>query len=126
MAQGELRFLADLNISPLTVEDLRAAGWEVSRVNQHFRATTADEEILTWAHENHYVIVTQDLDFSALIALRGWNRPSLLTLRLTQSDPATVTARLREILPGCVADLSRGSAVTVGDQSVRIRRLPIL
>jgi hypothetical protein len=41
-----------------------------------------------------------DLDFSALLALGGYDQPSLITLRLAMSDPETVTRRLLGVLPG--------------------------
>jgi predicted nuclease of predicted toxin-antitoxin system len=31
-------------------------------------ATAPDVEILTWANEHHFVIITNDLDFSAILA----------------------------------------------------------
>lgn len=71
-------------------------------------------------------MITQDLDFSALLALGGYQEPSLVTLRLTVSDPETVTRRLLDVLPGLEAVLQKGSAVTVDDFAVRVRSLPIV
>jgi predicted nuclease of predicted toxin-antitoxin system len=121
----DLRLLADLNLSPQTVEELRRDGWDILRVNERLSLRTPDLEILSWARENDRVVITQDLDFSTLIVVQGWSRPSVVILRLSQTDPATVTARLREVLPGCVADLQAGCAMTIADESVRVRRLPI-
>lgn len=70
-------------------------------------------------------MVTQDLDFSALLALGGHRRPSLITLRLLVSDPNRVTRRLLQVLPHVEAALRDGSAVTVEDVTLRVRRLPI-
>lgn len=70
-------------------------------------------------------MITQDLDFSALLALGGHDRPSLITLRLLVTDPDTVTARLQQVLPHIETALQRGSAVTVDDRVVRVRSLPV-
>lgn len=121
----DLRFLADLNLSPQTVEELRRDGWDIVRSDDQLSIRAPDIEILHWAREDDRVVITQDLDFSTLIALRGWSRPSLVTLRLSRTDPPTVTTRLRRALPPCAEDLQAGCAVTVGDDSVRVRRLPI-
>jgi len=114
-----------LNLSPQTVEALRRDSWDILRVNERLSIRAPDLEILRWARQNNRVIISQDLDFSTLIAVQGWSRPSLVTLRLSETDPATVTARLREVLSGCVADLREGCALTIADESIRIRKLPI-
>ena len=120
-----LRLLADLNLSPQTVEELRGDGWDILRTNERLSIRAPDLEILRWAGENDRVVITQDLDFSTLIVLQGWSKPSLVTLRLSQTDPPTVTNRLREALPDCVEALRAGCAVTIEDDCVRIRKLPI-
>lgn len=66
-----------------------------------------------------------DMDFSALLALGGHDRPSLLTLRLLDTAPDVVTQRLRQVLPQIESVLRRGYSVTVDDSNVRIRQLPI-
>jgi predicted nuclease of predicted toxin-antitoxin system len=71
------------------------------------------------------VIITQDLDFSALLALGGYSRPSLITLRLSNTDPNIVTQRPLQTMHQVEAVLQQGSAVTVDDKTVRIRKLPI-
>jgi len=117
--------LADMNISPQTVEDLRKAGWNTVRVSERLPATTPDDEILLLARNEGRVVVTQDLDFSALVALSGVPRPSLVTLRLSSSDPAAITQRLIDALPRIDRQLRDGSAVTIDDSNIRIRKLPI-
>lgn len=120
-----LCFLADLNVSPDTVQRLRTEGWQALRVNEVLPANASDVVILELAQREGYVVVTQDLDFSALVAIRGWTQPSLITLRLSDSSPGVVTQRLLEVLPILEEELGRGLAATVADDSVRVRRLPI-
>ena len=71
------------------------------------------------------ILLTQDLDFSKLIALEGQNSPSLVTLRLSISNPGATTGKLLEALPGIEAVLREGFAVTIGDGGTRARKLPI-
>ena len=120
-----LRFLADMNLSPLTVAALQADGYDILRVSSLLPATTADSVILEEARQREMVIVTQDLDFSALLALGGYARPSLVTLRLSNTDPHVVTQRLRQVLPRLEQHLAEGCAITVDDSAIRIRKLPI-
>lgn len=117
--------LADMNISPLTVRALRDAGWEASRVSDHLDDDAPDASILAYAAEHDQVVCTQDLDFSALLAVAGHDRPSLITLRLTDTAPRIVTARLLRVLPAVTEDVERGAVVTIEDEAVRVRSLPI-
>lgn len=120
-----LRFLADMNLSPITVGALQREGWDIVRVSTLLPTNASDADILVLARRQDRVVITQDLDFSALLALGGHAQPSLITLRLSNTDPSLVTERLRQIVPQSEQALQEGSAVTVDDSSLRIRRLPI-
>lgn len=119
------RFLADMNLSPITVEDLRREGYDVIRVSDLLPADAPDSEILELARQREAVVITQDLDFSALLALSGYDRPSLITLRLTNTDPHLVSERLKQVFVQVEQRLNDGCAVTVDDANIRIRKLPI-
>ena len=120
-----LRYLADMNLSPLTVAALKAEGYDIVRVSSLLPATTPDSTILELARQRELVIVTQDLDFSTSLALGGHARPSLVTLRLSNTDLHVVTKRLRQVLLPLEQHLSEGCAITVDDSAVRMRKLPI-
>ena len=85
-----------------------------------------DSEILEFARQQNRVIITQDLDFSSLLALGGYEKPSLITFRLSVPNTETITRKLLNILPHIEDKLAEGCAVTIDDRRVRVRRLPIL
>ena len=58
----ELAFLANMNISPLTVEDLRKSGWDIFRVSEVMNKTSKHRETLAYARDNNKIIITHDLD----------------------------------------------------------------
>jgi predicted nuclease of predicted toxin-antitoxin system len=62
------KFIADIHISPLTVNELQKKGYNIIRVTDKLPATTSDKEIVELAYQEKAVIITQDLDFSAIIA----------------------------------------------------------
>jgi predicted nuclease of predicted toxin-antitoxin system len=97
-----LRILADLNISPRTVEFLRSLGHHVLRVDETLPITASD-----------------------IIALSGKNVPSLISLRLSSSSIEYVNAVLQKVLPALEQDVLEGMIITVEDQSIRRRKLPI-
>ncbi len=75
-----MRLLANLHISPRTVGFLQSMGHDVVRVDEILPSTAADEVIVVRAIEERRTALTQDLDFSAIIAsaiiaLAGKNRP---------------------------------------------------
>lgn len=81
--------------------------------------------VLDFARQGNRVVLTQDLDFSLLVALSGHNQPSLITLRLASASPAVVTRKLLEVLPQIIDKLLEGYAVVITDKTIRLRQLPI-
>ncbi len=122
----ELSFLADMNISPLTVTDLRGRGWNVVRVSDVMDKATRDLDLLEYARWRDMVIITQDLDFSMLLAVRGYEKPSLINIRLEEAKPEHVTSRIADAVAELEEELAKGVVVTIDENSVRYRHLPII
>ena len=120
-----LSFLADMNISPLTVSTLRARGWNIIRSSEVMSKSTKDLDVLEYARLHDMVIITQDLDFSMLLALRGYTKPSLINIRLEEARPHKVTGRIMDTVSELQPELTQGVVVTVDETSVRYRYLPI-
>lgn len=120
-----IKLLADMNISPVTVSNLQIQGWDIIRVVEILPATASDLQILEFARQEERVILSQDLDFSMLLAVGGYNQPSLITLRLSFTDPEIVTEKILQALPQIEEILTQGAAVTIEDDNIRIRKLPI-
>ena len=121
----KLKYLADMNLSPLTVSILCHAGYDVVRVNSVLAPSSTDEQILFYCREYDFVVITEDMDFSALLALKGFDKPSVISLRLSFSDPESVAERLLHVLPLCEPSISSGCVVSVSDEAIRTRRLPM-
>jgi predicted nuclease of predicted toxin-antitoxin system len=120
-----MRLLADLHISPSTVSFLRSLGHDIIRLTAALPPTADDAEIIAYAAQENRTIITQDLDFSAIIALTRSKAPSLISLRLSSSRIEYVNALLLKILPTLEQDVLNGMIVTVEDHRVRRRALPI-
>jgi predicted nuclease of predicted toxin-antitoxin system len=120
-----MRLLADIHISPRTVQHLNELGHDVIRVGTIMPGTASDLEIVNQAEADDRAVLTQDLDFSDIIALSGAAQPSLITLRLSDSRVDNVNLILQSVLPELEADVSKGVIATVEDTRVRIRPLPV-
>jgi len=120
-----VRLLVDLNISPRTVALLRSVGHDVVRVNELIPPSATDAAIVDAARVASRTIITQDLDFSAIVVLSGRRRPSVISLLLASSRVERVNARLEEVLTTLESDVEAGAIVTVEDERVRVRTLPV-
>ncbi len=121
----KLAFLADMNISPLTISQLKGRGWNITRVSEILDRSTNDLDLLEYALRHDMVIITQDLDFSMLLAVKGYGKPSLVNVRLEEAKPAYVTSRIIDTVSALEPELAKGAVVTVDETSVRYRHLPI-
>ena len=119
-----LKLLADLHISPETVHNLRKNGYIISRITDHLLPTATDREIIQLAGRLQAAILTQDLDFSALVAKSGKKSPSILSLRIGNVSHQHVTSLLLTILPAIEKELEQGAIVSVDNVGMRIRLLP--
>ena len=121
----KLAFLADMNISPFTVLQLKGRGWNIIRVSEVMDKSTKDLGLLEYARRHDMVIITQDLDFSMLLAVKGFGKPSLVNVRLEEAKPAYVTSRIIDTVSALEPELAKGAVVTVDEASLRYRYLPI-
>ncbi|TAK59854.1 MAG: hypothetical protein EPO24_07265 [Bacteroidetes bacterium] len=121
----DMRFLADMNISPLTVNTLKQEGFNVIRVSDLMPANTDDEIILPYAITNNYILITQDLDFTDMLALQGLTKPSVINIRLEYPTPARVARRVSDVVKNFQSELITGCVVSVDEISARYRLLPI-
>lgn len=121
-----MRLLADVHISPATVTFVgNELGHDIVRVADLMPASASDESIVQAAIAANRTVLTQDLDFSALMAISGRRSPSIVTLRLSSARTTHVNAILERALPAIEAAVDAGSLITIEDRSIRIRALPL-
>jgi predicted nuclease of predicted toxin-antitoxin system len=121
----KLEFLANMNISPLTIEQLRRLGWNIIRVSEVMDTKSKDKEVLAYAREYNKILIKQDLDFSTLLAVGGLNKPSVINLRFENANPDFVTNRIIKIVSEMAKELEEGVVISVDETSARYRNLPI-
>lgn len=114
-----------MHISPRTVAFLGELGHDVIRVSDVLAATATDVEIVQCAISNARIVLTQDLDFSALVGLSGESAPSVVTLRISSSRLEVVNGVLSHDLHALETDLERGALVTMTERGPPVRSLPL-
>jgi predicted nuclease of predicted toxin-antitoxin system len=84
-----------------------------------------DDLIFDHASAHGDVIVTQDLDFTRLLALRGTRLPSVIQLRVHCPLPEVIGQALLEILDKHSLQLISGCLITLDHNRHRLRLLPL-
>ena len=120
-----MKLLVDMNLSPRWVKTLTDAGIEASHWSSLGPANAPDAEIMAFARANGYVVLTHDLDFSAILAATQGAKPSVVQIRAEDVRPETVSPTLIEALRQMAAQLEEGALLTVDPARARLRVLPL-
>jgi len=114
-----------MNLSPSWIERLAQHGFEAVHWSTIGTHTAGDAEILSWARANGFVLLTHDLDFSAILAAMTEVAPSVVQLRMQdllseRALEATVSA-----LKAHVTEIESGALVSIDESRARVRILPL-
>ena len=120
-----MNFLLDMGLAQRTALFLRAQGHDAIHLREQGLRRLADEQIIQKALAEDRIILTHDLDFGRIVALSRGQYPSVITFRLADMRAPTVNQYLQEVLDRFSAALRIGALISVTEQAIRIRQLPI-
>jgi len=120
-----MKFLLDMGLGHSTVLFLRKRGYDVVHLREQELQRLPDEQIVQKAIREERTILTHDLDFGRLMALSRGQTPSVITFRLDDMKPANVNHYLGETLARFAEVLEQGALISVNEQIIRMRRLPV-
>ncbi len=120
-----MKFLLDMGLAQNTACFLRDLGHDAVHLREQGLQRLLDEDIVEKAQDENRVIITHDLDFGRIIALSRRQLPSLVTLRLSNMCPQVVNDYLEYVLEHWLVDLANGAMISVTDETIRVRRLPV-
>ena len=120
-----MKVVVDMNLSPRWVAELRSAGLESIHWQDIGSASAPDREVLEWCASHDHVLFTHDLDFGAILAGSGANRPSVVQLRVENVLPEAWLRQVLDALRRLESDLAQGALVTIEPARHRIRLLPL-
>ncbi len=121
-----MKLVLDMNLSPSWVAVLQVAGYEAVHWSTVGAPTAPDPEVLAWAREHHFVLVTHDLDFGAILAASHAQGPSVLQVRTQDVTPTHLSGVLLAALLRYREYLEAGALVTLNEGSSRARVLPLV
>ena len=120
-----MKVLLDMNLSPAWVPFLEAAGLASVHWSTVGDPRAEDRELMTWARSRDCVVFTNDLDFSALLAITRGTGPSVLQVRTQDLLPAAIGGTILRLLTEHRSALLEGAILTVDDRGSRVRILPL-
>jgi predicted nuclease of predicted toxin-antitoxin system len=120
-----MKLLLDMNLSPAWIPVLEAQGWKATHWYSVGPVDAPDALIMRWAKEHGYCVVTNDLDFSAILAATRAEGPSVIQIRGQDLSPETLGPILVDVLRDHESALSLGAILTVDVRNARVRRLPL-
>lgn len=120
-----MKFLADMGISPKTVHHLQSLEHDAVHLNDLGLSRLPDSEILQKARQEGQIILTNDLDFSDLLAAGGYALPSVIIFRLKDMRAINVNHYMEKILTGYEDELKGGIVMSVRENRIRAHKLPI-
>ena len=120
-----MKLLLNMNLPRQLGELLSGLGHDCRHVADLGMSSSEDEEIIRYARSAGQIILTHDLDYGDLLAFSGEQRPSVIIFRLRDVSVGNLMRRFQAVWPQVNEHVGRGAVVTITDQAVRIRRLPI-
>jgi predicted nuclease of predicted toxin-antitoxin system len=121
-----MRILLDMNLSPRWVGVLLHAGFETQHWSDVGRPDASDAEIMSFPAKSGAVLVTHDLDFSAILAATHGAKPSVVQIRARNVTPEFVSQQVVAALKEASVDLESGALLTIDVDRARLRLLPLL
>ena len=120
-----MKLLVDMNLSPrwiglLVDNGIEAAHWSTLGANNE-----PDTEIMTYASANGYVVLTHDLDFSAILAATHGEKPSVVQIRADDVSPDIIGLQVITALRQMASELADGALLTIDPNRTRMRLLPL-
>ncbi len=120
-----MKLLVDMNLSPSWVDRLARHGFEGVHWSTIGAATAPDSEILAWANEHAFVVITNDLDFSAILAASAGVTPSVVQIRTQDLLSHGVVSIVANALDAHREDIERGALLSIDEAGTRVRVLPL-
>jgi predicted nuclease of predicted toxin-antitoxin system len=103
----------------------REVGHDCKHVSEFGMQKASDEEILAFASDGNWCLITLDADFHQLVAVRGLARPSVVRLRREGCRAEMVVRLVRDVLLRYREQILSGCLISVKEKRVTCHALPV-
>ena len=120
-----MKILIDMNIPLKYTELLSNKGIESIRWSTVGEPTATDDEIMQYARDNNFVVLTFDLDFGTILSTTHDSKPSVVQIRASVIHAERIVDFIAAALLHNVHELERGAILTIDANKARLRLLPL-
>jgi predicted nuclease of predicted toxin-antitoxin system len=120
-----VKVLIDMNLAPRWVSYLRQAGHDATHWSTVGARNASDAVLMRHARERDHVVLTHDLDFSAILAASGGDKPSVIQIRADALSPEDIGPSVLAAMQLLESELAAGALLTIEPARTRVRLLPL-
>jgi predicted nuclease of predicted toxin-antitoxin system len=120
-----VKLLVDMNLSPRWTSFLTEAGFDAVHWSSVGQANAQDTDIMKWASKNGFIVLTHDLDFSAILAATRGSGPSVVQIRSEDVNPDVIGTKVIMALHQTKSELREGAVLSIEVSRMRLRLLPL-
>ena len=110
-----------MNLLPRWIAALSNAGCQAVHWSTVGPSDASDVEIMNFAAENEYVVLTHDLDFGAILAATHGKKPCVVQIRSDDVSPVSIGPQVISALLQLENEFSQGALVSVDPKRSRVR-----
>ncbi|MCL2800233.1 MAG: DUF5615 family PIN-like protein [Treponema sp.] len=120
-----MKILIDMNLSPTWADYLSANGINAIHWSSIGYADVPDTEIISYAKEHDFSILTNDLDFGFILAITHGKKPSVIQIRSEILSPDTIGGIVVSAIKQLYTEINDGALVTIDPRKTRVTLLPL-
>ena len=120
-----MKLLLDMNIPLKYASLLEKRGFKPIFWSDVGSPSAADAEITDYARRNNYVVLTYDLDFSAILSVTHEQKPSVIQIRASVVQAEIAADLIASALFQNANAMENGAIMSIGLKKSRLRLLPL-
>ena len=120
-----MKLLVDMNLSPRWIGLLKDSGVEAMHWSMVGKINATDADIMAYAMTNDCIVLTHDLDFSAILAVTQGEKPSVVQIRADDVSPSAIGMQVVTALRQMESELEAGALLTIDPSRTRLNLLPL-
>jgi len=119
-----MKILVDVNLAVRWARMLSERGIEAVHWSAIGPSSAPDAKIMSHARQNGFSVFTNDLDFSAILALTRASEPSVIQIRAEDTRPEAHLDRVAAALAKFSSAIEQGAVMTIDPIRTRMHILP--
>jgi predicted nuclease of predicted toxin-antitoxin system len=120
-----IKIIVDMNLPPRWVTVLKNEGWDAVHWSSIGNPGATDTNIMRYAKDDGYAVLTHDLDFGAILAATGWETPSVIQVRTQDVFPQAIGHLVIAAIKQFSDEIKKGVLISIDKNRSRARILPI-